>query len=121
MIFVQSLSTLENFFASMGSCLAMSPPVKTDSREHHMSWTLTHCSKVSAASFKLAKSSVASSLKGATCRMVKKVCICMMLSSSSSVRMPVPWSVGMGLRGASYSLEAVRTASSAKKKRPPAS
>mmetsp|Transcript_7022 Transcript_7022/g.18014 ORF Transcript_7022/g.18014 Transcript_7022/m.18014 type:complete len:248 (-) Transcript_7022:391-1134(-) len=97
MIFVQSLSTLLNFFASMGSCLAMSPPVKTDSNEHHMSWTLTHCSKVSAASFRFARSSVASSRNGATCRMVRKVCICMMLSSSSSVRMPVPCKVGMGL------------------------
>mmetsp|Transcript_16553 Transcript_16553/g.47123 ORF Transcript_16553/g.47123 Transcript_16553/m.47123 type:complete len:248 (+) Transcript_16553:1319-2062(+) len=97
MIFVQSLSTLLNFLASIGSCLAMSPPVKTDSREHHMSWTLTHCSSVSAASFKLANSSAASSRNGATWRMVRKVCICMMLSSSSSVRMPVPCKVGIGL------------------------
>ena len=71
--------------------------MKTLSSEHHMSCTFTHCSNVSAASFKLAKSSVASSRNGATWRIVRKVCICMMDSSSSSVRMPVPWSVGMGL------------------------
>lgn len=49
MILDQSLSILTNFFASCGICLAMSPPMNTDSRLVHSSWTLTQSSRVSVA------------------------------------------------------------------------
>ena len=96
MILPQSLSTLPNFLASIGSCLAMSPPVKTDSSEHLIIWTLTHCSSVSDASESVASISVASSRNGATWRIVSMVCTFICASSSSSIRMPVPCSVGTG-------------------------
>mmetsp|Transcript_17790 Transcript_17790/g.60028 ORF Transcript_17790/g.60028 Transcript_17790/m.60028 type:complete len:502 (-) Transcript_17790:3225-4730(-) len=96
MIFDQSLSTLENFLASTGSCFAMSPPVKTDSREHHMSWTLIHLSKVSEASLSAASLDCVSSRKGATWRMVSMVCSAICASSSSSIKPPVACKVGTG-------------------------
>ena len=41
------LSIVWNFLASRGICLAMSPPVKTGSNEHHSNCTLNHSSSVS--------------------------------------------------------------------------
>lgn len=49
MIFDQSLSIFTNFFASRGICLAMSPPMNTDSRLVQSNWTFTHSSRVSVA------------------------------------------------------------------------
>ena len=47
--FAQSLSIFANFFASTGICLAISPPMNTDSRLVHNSCTFTHSSRLSVA------------------------------------------------------------------------
>lgn len=49
MVLAQSLSILTNFLASIGICLAISPPMNTDSRLVHRSCTLIHSSRLSVA------------------------------------------------------------------------
>ena len=88
-ILAQSLSTLANFLASLGSCFAISPPVKTDSSAHHIICTFTQLSSVSEVSDSEPRSSWAILRKGATCLIVSTVCRFIWASSSSSTTMGV--------------------------------
>ena len=64
MIFSQFLSMPLKRFDSCGSCLAMSPEVKTASRYIHIACTCTHCSRISETVDSLVIHACTSSLNG---------------------------------------------------------
>ena len=93
MIFTQFLSMPWNRFDSWGSCLAMSPEVKTASRYIHIACTCIHCSRISDTVDSFTIHSCTLGLKGSTYRDAitdsRFICVSSSASISSAVAPPL--------------------------------